>query len=85
MIERFLDINSEDKYLLINIFLDFLCSGKKLIIEVDGLYHMKRKDEDSRRDKYFTAKGFKILRLTNAEILNDIDIAINKIKKMLVD
>jgi very-short-patch-repair endonuclease len=45
-----------DKYIV-----DFICLGKKLIIELDGSQHNQSAD-DIVRDKYLTDQNFTILR-----------------------
>jgi len=50
-----------------NYFPDFIFESKKLIIELDGTQHRKTVDLDSIRDKWFTNKGYKVIRITVAE------------------
>lgn len=54
---------------------DFICYEKKVIIELDGGYHnkVKRKEYDKFRTSVLNRKGFKVLRLWNSEITNNID------------
>ena len=65
--------------------LDFLCSSHKLIIEIDGEYHNFQKEHDKERDEYFEAKGYKILRIKNEKVMNDIDKVLGRIKSVLID
>ena len=61
---------------------DFVATERHLIIEVDGAYHAERqqmeKDED--RTEALKKMGFKVVRFTNEEILNDIELTIKNIK-----
>ncbi len=52
----------------------------KLIIEIDGGIHDTRKEYDSNRDRYLEAGGYSILRLTNNQILSDIDSVLETIR-----
>jgi very-short-patch-repair endonuclease len=58
---------------------DFICMGKKLIIEVDGGQHDKFKFYDAKRDRWLENKGFKVLRFWNNEVLQDIEIVMEVI------
>ena len=49
---------------------DFYCHTKKLIIELDGKIHLKKKEEDAMRDEIVEAMGLKVLRFKNEELSN---------------
>ena len=49
---------------------DFYCHEKKLILEIDGEYHNYQLEADIERDKILNAYGYKVLRLTNEEVLD---------------
>ena len=51
---------------------DFYCSKAKLVIEVDGGYHLRIKDEDANRDEVVKSLGLKTIRFTNEQVLNDL-------------
>ena len=59
--------------------LDFLCSEKKLIIEIDGSSHIGFEEKDRERDHYFSSKGYQILRFSNADVMTDLDSVLEKI------
>ncbi len=67
-----------DKYIV-----DFLCIPLKLIIEVDGGYHLKTEVEN--RDKFRQSElevlGYTVLRFTNEEVLNHI----NHVRKVILE
>jgi len=50
-----------------NYFPDFIFESKKLIIELDGTQHRKTVKQDAIRDKWFTSKGYKVIRITLEE------------------
>lgn len=54
---------------------DFICHGMKLIIEIDGGQHFSDDGErhDARRSAYLTAKGFRILRFSNLDVMLNRD------------
>ena len=60
---------------------DFVCLSLGLIIEVDGDYHNYQVEQDTTRDHELTSKfGFIILRFTNEEVLNDLELVMEKIR-----
>ncbi|HET8838276.1 MAG TPA: DUF559 domain-containing protein [Flavobacteriaceae bacterium] len=68
-----------DKYIA-----DFVCLSKKLIIEIDGEIHQYQLDKDLERELLLKEKkGFKVLRFTNNEVLNNRFEVLSKIKKTL--
>ena len=58
---------------------DFYCARHKLVIEVDGPIHLLKKEYDANRDVIMHEWGFSVLRFTNDEVINDLDIVVNKI------
>ncbi len=63
---------------------DFVCLEKKLIIEVDGKIHENQFNEDAERQLNLEQKrGFKVIRFSNEEVLNDIQTVKTKIREVL--
>ncbi len=50
---------------------DFLCPKRALIVEVDGDTHDA--EQDRRRDKTLTDYGFRVLRVTNRDVMSNLD------------
>jgi len=64
---------------------DFVCLGKRLVVEVDGGQHAEQQMKyDSERDVWLAAQGFSVLRFWNNEVLKNIDgvkeIILNKLR-----
>jgi very-short-patch-repair endonuclease len=53
--------------------LDFYCSKLLLGIEVDGESHDQRKEYDKTRDNFLKSQGLIILRISNDDVLNNLD------------
>jgi len=60
--------------------LDFYCSELLLVIEIDGGYHIKKQEQDSKRDKFLNCLNIKTIRFKNEEILNEL----NKVKSEII-
>lgn len=58
---------------------DCCIKNRNLIIEVDGSVHADRREYDAARDRYMIDKGYKVLRLTNYEVLNNWQGSLAKI------
>ena len=57
----------------IDIFIvDFYCHKYKLVIEVDGGYHVNNQDYDEGRTAELEKFSIKVIRFLNEEVLNDI-------------
>ena len=52
---------------------DFCAPRHHLVIEVDGAPHAGLVDNDATRTMHLEARGYRVLRLWNHDILNDID------------
>ena len=64
---------------------DFYCHTQKLIIEIDGEYHETSEQQflDNERTQYFTDNDIKLIRFTNEQVLNDIELVLNEILQNL--
>ena len=63
-------------------FFDFHIKGTKLLIEVDGGYHNSGHQEtrDLQKEIVAQSKGYRLMRVKNREIWNDIDRVIHWIR-----
>ena len=65
----------------IGIFIgDFVCLDRRLVIEVDGQYHLGNKEFDEERTEYLNTKGFKVVRFTNEDVNKNIGRVLSEIK-----
>ena len=73
------------EHIIADCIADFVCLQKSLVIEVDGKYHNEpeAKEYDKLRTQLFNEYGFKVIRFTNEEVINDIDNVLNSIKTEL--
>jgi very-short-patch-repair endonuclease len=56
-----------------NYVVDFVCLGKRLIIEVDGGQHSTQAAYDEQRTTWIEQQGFRVLRFWNNEGLQNIE------------
>lgn len=64
---------------------DFVCLDQKLIVEVDGGYHdaEQQKQFDAAREKWLAENGFRMIRFTNEEILEQMPMVVQKLGEAL--
>ena len=60
---------------------DFVCISRKLVVEVDGGYHFMGDQpiSDEERTRYLEARGFRVVRFTNEEVIGNTEGVINEI------
>ncbi|WP_411968071.1 endonuclease domain-containing protein [Mesorhizobium sp. CA6] len=51
---------------------DFVCAKARLIVEIDGSQHAES-DRDQERDAELKARGFRVLRFWNDDVLKELD------------
>ena len=64
-----------------NYIVDFFCTGKNLVVEIDGSQHMD--DYDTKRDEFLRENGFTVLRFWNNEVNNNLEEVMQKILHFL--
>jgi len=58
---------------------DFYCHAARLIIEVDGAVHETQVEHDVERERILTSIGYRILRFSNEDVLNNLGRTMLKI------
>ncbi len=60
---------------------DFAHFGSSLIIEVDGYHHTlpERQARDAERDAWFSANGFRVLRVAEKQVRDDLTAVVDRI------
>jgi len=66
-------------------YADFACIHAELIIEADGETHASQVAYDRERDAFLRARGFRVLRLWNNEIMGNPEGVYDVIAKLLAD
>ena len=69
---------NSDRYFIV----DFYCSKKKLVVEIDGKIHENQKEYDNIRTKIINELGINVIRIKNDE-LNDVESIKRKLMKYL--
>src|SRR6185503_6238121 len=57
---------------------DFVCFEARLIVELDGGQHADN-PRDTRRDRYFSDQGYRVLRFWNNDVLKNMEGVLTRI------
>lgn len=55
-----------------NYIVDFYCAERSVVIEVDGVSHNDKIEEDVQRDVYLNSLGLKVIRILARDLLDNI-------------
>ncbi len=58
---------------------DFYCHSVGLVVEVDGMSHDGRAEEDCKRTEYLQQQGLRVFRVTNDDVLEDLEAVVRGI------
>ena len=70
---RMKDVHFRNQHAIGNYIVDFCAPRRKLIIELDGSQHLEQEEYDAERTIFLEAKGYRILRFWNNQVMNDIE------------
>jgi very-short-patch-repair endonuclease len=63
---------------------DFLAPSRRLVVEVDGGYHARRSRADARRDRVLARAGYRVARVSVAMVMNDLNGALELLRRDLL-
>jgi very-short-patch-repair endonuclease len=64
-----------------NYIADFLCHDCHLVVELDGDSHDGREAYDLERTRWFESQGFKVIRFSNFDVLENVESVIEEIRR----
>jgi very-short-patch-repair endonuclease len=62
---------------------DFAAPARRLVVEVDGSFHVSRRRADARRDAALASAGYRVLRLEAQLVVNELANAVEQIRAAL--
>ncbi len=72
--EKFRRQHAVDSYIV-----DFVCLERCLIVEVDGGIHDELQPRDQQRDAHLIARGYRVMRIKNEDVLRGMDQVLDRI------
>jgi very-short-patch-repair endonuclease len=55
-------------------FADFACVSHRIVVELDGGYHDQTQADDRQRQNYLHSHGWKVVRFSNGDVLQDAEV-----------
>ncbi|MFZ5890011.1 MAG: endonuclease domain-containing protein [Myxococcota bacterium] len=62
---------------------EFCAPAAKLVVEVDGAWHARRKRVDARRDRKLARPGYRVVRVDAELVLRDVAAAVAQVRAAL--
>jgi very-short-patch-repair endonuclease len=56
-----------------NYIVDFYCTNKNVVLEIDGQSHTTKVEYDERRDLYLNSLGLEVIHITAKDVLQNMD------------
>jgi very-short-patch-repair endonuclease len=53
-------------------FVDFVCLGQRLVVELDGGQHLESVEHDEKRTEFLNESGFQVIRFWNNQVMAEI-------------
>jgi very-short-patch-repair endonuclease len=66
-------------------FADFLCRELNVIVEIDGISHDVQQSYDARRTKALEDHGYRVIRFTNRDVMENIEGVVQQIETLISD
>ena len=60
--------------------MDFYCHAAAVVVEVDGRVHDGQADYDAERDRILTARGLRVVRLTNEQVNGSLPDVLRRVE-----
>ena len=73
------DVHFRNQHAIGKYIVDFCAPRKKLIIELDGSQHLEQQEYDEERTKFLVARGYRVLRFWNNDVMNNMDAVLREI------
>jgi very-short-patch-repair endonuclease len=76
---RLRDLHFRRQVIIEGFVVDFYCHEFRLIIEVDGAVHDLQVEYDTERTTILMERGFRVVRLSNQDVLSNLRVAMLRI------
>jgi very-short-patch-repair endonuclease len=65
--------------------IDFACLASRLLVEVDGGQHEVNADRDAARTRWLEARGYRVLRFWNNDVMGNVEGVLHAIQAALAE
>ena len=81
--KKFYGLQFNRQFAIENFIVDFICRKLRLVIEVDGMSHQFKIEEDVLRDIRLRQLGYEVVRINESDVMNDLDNVIRTLEACL--
>jgi len=78
--KRMMGYTFNRQFAIENYIVDFVCRKLKLVIEIDGYSHNFKHNSDISRDEKLEQLGYKVVRITEQQVMNDLQNVVRTIE-----
>lgn len=78
--KKFYGLQFNRQFAIQHFIVDFICRKLNLIVEIDGGSHQHKTEQDEIRDKTLNEMGYKVIRVYEVDVLNDLNNVIRTIE-----
>jgi very-short-patch-repair endonuclease len=71
--------------IIAGLIVDFYCHASGLVVEVDGPVHEEQAEYDAERSRILGARGLRVLRIRNEDVMRDIEGVLVRIREACGD
>jgi very-short-patch-repair endonuclease len=82
---RRLGVSFRRQVVLQGYIVDFYAASVRLIVEVDGSWHVQRALKDARRERVLCAAGYRVLRVTVEDVLHGMPAVVTRVRAALAE
>lgn len=82
-----LGVHFRQQHVLLDYIPDFVCLSRKIVIEIDGGYHLdgEQNQRDEERTKELENLGYKVIRFSNEEVIGNTKSVMERIKAAVTE
>ncbi len=82
--KRILDLDFDRQKIIGNYIVDFYIKKLGIVIEIDGISHNEKIEEDEIRDNYLKGLGLVVIRYSDLDIEHNLDNVIQDLKNQII-
>ncbi len=82
--KKILDLDFDRQKIIGNYIVDFYIKKLGIVIEIDGISHNEKLQEDEIRDNYLKSLGLTVIRYSDLEVKHNLDNVIRDLKNHII-
>ncbi len=83
-LKRILDLDFDRQKIIGNYIVDFYIKKLGIVIEIDGISHNEKIEEDEIRDNYLRGLGLTVIRYSDLDVKHNLDNVIQDLKNQII-